>query len=56
MVAAEFGVELDLISSDRIDLTFENRKSILLDGKPASLPDFIIPRMGAFTTSMIWRL
>ena len=50
--AAEFGVELDLISSDRIDLTVtrEDRKSILLDGKPASLPDFIIPRMGAFTT------
>ena len=50
--ASELGVELDLISSDRIDLTVtrEDRKSILLDGKPASLPDFIIPRMGAFTT------
>ena len=50
--AAEFGVELDLISSNRIDLTVtrEDRKSILLDGNPVALPDFIIPRMGAFTT------
>ncbi|MAW07781.1 MAG: alpha-L-glutamate ligase [Halobacteriovoraceae bacterium] len=50
--ADEFGVELQLISPDRLDLTVtrEDRKSILLDGEAVSLPDFIIPRMGAFTT------
>ncbi len=50
--ADEFGVELHLISPDRLDLTVtrEDRKSILLDGEAVSLPDFIIPRMGAFTT------
>lgn len=49
--AERFGVELQLISPSRLDLTVtrEDRKSILLDGKPVALPDFIIPRMGAFT-------
>lgn len=48
----QFGVGLEIISPSRIDLTVtrEDRKSILLDGKPVALPDFIIPRMGAFTS------
>lgn len=50
--AKQQDVELQLISPNRLDLTVtrEDRKSILLDGNPVSLPDFIIPRMGAFTT------
>jgi gamma-F420-2:alpha-L-glutamate ligase len=49
--AGKLGVDLQLISPDRLDLTVtrEDRKSILLDGEAVSLPDFIIPRMGAFT-------
>jgi gamma-F420-2:alpha-L-glutamate ligase len=45
------GVDLQLINPNRLDLTVtrEDRKSILLDGEPCALPDFIIPRMGAFT-------
>lgn len=47
----KYGVELEVISPSRLDLTVtrEDRKSILLDGKSVALPDFIIPRMGAFT-------
>jgi gamma-F420-2:alpha-L-glutamate ligase len=50
--ADKYGVDLQLISPERLDLTVtrEDRKSILLDGEAVALPDFIIPRMGAFTT------
>ena len=50
--AASSGVELEVIAPHRLELTVtrEDRRSILLDGKPVSLPDFIIPRMGAFTS------
>jgi len=50
--SASLGVDLQIIAPERLDLTVtrEDRKSILLDGEPVSLPDFIIPRMGAFTT------
>ena len=50
--ASASGVELEVIAPNRLELTVtrEDRRSILLDGKPVSLPDFIIPRMGAFTT------
>jgi len=50
--AEENGVDLQIIAPERLDLTVtrEDRKSILLDGYPVSLPDFIIPRMGAYTT------
>ena len=50
--AEENGVELKIITPENLDLTVtrEDRKSILLDGESVSLPDFIIPRMGAFTT------
>ncbi|TNF00630.1 MAG: RimK family alpha-L-glutamate ligase [Deltaproteobacteria bacterium] len=45
------GVSLEIINPNRLELTVtrEDRKSILLDGEPVALPDFIIPRMGAFT-------
>lgn len=50
--AENLGVELEVIAPSRIDLTVtrEDRKSVLLDGKSVALPDFIIPRMGAFTS------
>lgn len=46
------GVEIKVYSPDRFDLTVtrEDRKSILLDGKPVALPDFILPRMGSMAT------
>ena len=50
--AKNCGVELEIVEPGRLELTVtrEDRRSILLDGKPVSLPDFIIPRMGAFTS------
>lgn len=50
--AESYGVELEIISPSRFDLTVtrEDRRSILLDGEAVALPDFIIPRTGAYTT------
>ena len=50
--AKNFAVDLELINPNRLDLTVtrEDRKSVLLDGQSVSLPNFIIPRMGAYTT------
>ena len=50
--ASKCGVELEVIAPERLELTVtrEDRRSILLDGNPVSLPDFIIPRTGAFTS------
>ena len=46
------GVELKVYTPDQFELivTRDDRKSILIDGKPTPLPDFIIPRLGAKTT------
>ena len=43
------GIKIKVFSPNRFDLTVtrEDRKSILLDGKPVALPDFILPRMGS---------
>lgn len=51
-VAEEDGVTLDVFSPERFDLlvTSDDDGSILIDGKPQPLPDFILPRMGAGTT------
>lgn len=45
-------IQLKVYKPEQIDLivTKEDRKSILLNGSPVSLPDFVLPRMGAGTT------
>lgn len=53
LAAAEArGIDLDIIRPEQLDLivTRDDRRSIRLNGKVTSLPDFIIPRMGAATT------
>jgi len=51
-VAPLENIELTVLQPERIDLivTKEDRKSILVDGSPVALPDFVLPRMGAGTT------
>ncbi|WP_105264365.1 ATP-grasp domain-containing protein [Pseudoalteromonas sp. T1lg76] len=51
-VAKEENIELEVYAPDQFDLlvTREDEKSILIDGKPVPLPDFVMPRMGAGTT------
>ena len=50
--ASKKGIEIEVVSPDQFDLvvTREDRKSILLNGEVVSLPDFLLPRMGAGTT------
>lgn len=51
-VAKEEGIDLTVLRPEQIDLfvTSQNRKSILVDGEETTLPDFVLPRMGAGTT------
>lgn len=51
-VAVRHGIELRIVNPNDFDLlvTKNDEESILLDGKPVELPDFIFPRMGAYTT------
>ena len=51
-VAKEEGIELEIYQPEQFDLTVtrEDKQSVLIDGKPVSLPDFVLPRMGAGTT------
>lgn len=48
----EENIDIKVLAPEQIDLvvTREDRKSILVDGKPTPLPDFVLPRMGAGTT------
>ena len=50
--AAHSGIDLEIYAPEQFDLTVtrEDKQSILLDGKPVDLPDFVIPRLGASTT------
>ncbi|MCY6370185.1 ATP-grasp domain-containing protein [Clostridium ganghwense] len=50
--AEEEGIHLRVLKPEQIDLfvTSQNRKSILVDGEITTLPDFVLPRMGAGTT------
>ena len=50
--AAADGIDLQVLRPEQFDLTVtrEDKRSILVDGKAASLPDVLIPRMGAGTT------
>lgn len=51
-VATEKNIDIKVIAPEQIDLivTRDDRKSIILDGEYVSLPDFVLPRMGAGTT------
>ncbi|MEO0564201.1 MAG: RimK family alpha-L-glutamate ligase [Chloroflexota bacterium] len=51
-VAKRHDIELDIIRPNQLDLivTRDDRKSIRLDGKVVSVPDFVIPRLGSNTT------
>ncbi|MFW6365882.1 MAG: ATP-grasp domain-containing protein [Spirochaetota bacterium] len=50
--AEKQGLTLRVIQPEQVDLivTREDRKSILVNGEPLPLPDFLLPRMGAGTT------
>lgn len=51
-VAKENNIEMKVFSPEQFELivTSDDRKSILLDGETVSLPDFLLPRMGAETS------
>lgn len=51
-VANKRNINLKIFAPEQFELivTRDDRKSILIDGNPVSLPDFILPRMGAGTT------
>ena len=51
-VAEQESIDVKVLKPEQFDLivTWEDRKSILLDGEPTALPDFVMPRMGAGTT------
>ncbi|ADI38469.1 Ribosomal protein S6 modification protein 1 [Waddlia chondrophila 2032/99] len=50
--ARKRGVQIRVYSPDQFELIVNknDRKSILINGKPEKLPDFVIPRMGSGTT------
>jgi len=52
-VAHRIGVDLTLVQPDDIDLvvTQDGPNSVILGGRPVDLPDCLVPRMGAGTTS-----
>ena len=51
-IAQTEGINLKVFKPEQFDLivTAEDRRSILIDGEPTALPDFVLPRMGAGTT------
>jgi len=51
-VAKQEGVELHVYQPEQFDLivTREDQQSVLIDGEPVPLPNFVLPRMGAGTT------
>lgn len=50
--AAAKGIDLQVYRPDQFELvvTRDDRKSILVDGSPTPIPDFLIPRLGSNTT------
>ncbi len=50
--AKDSGIELTVLKPEQFDLlvTSQNRRSITIDGNTTTLPDFVLPRMGAGTT------
>jgi gamma-F420-2:alpha-L-glutamate ligase len=51
-VAREECIDLQVFKPEQFDLTVtrEDKQSLLVDGAPVVLPDFVLPRMGAGTT------
>jgi len=51
-IAEQENIDIRVLKPEQFDLivTREDRKSILINGEPTPLPDFVIPRMGAGTT------
>ncbi len=51
-VAKENDIELKILYPEQFDLivTKKDEKSVFLDGEPADIPDFVLPRLGAHTT------
>ncbi|WBW94961.1 ATP-grasp domain-containing protein [Oceanirhabdus sp. W0125-5] len=51
-VAKENDIELKILHPEQFDLivTKRDEKSVFLDGEPADIPDFVIPRLGAHTS------
>lgn len=51
-VAEAEDIKIQVFQPEQFDLTVtrEDKQSILIDGKPVILPDFLLPRMGAGTT------
>lgn len=51
-VAKEEGIQLEVFRPEQFDLvvTQEGTHSIMLEGRPIDLPDFLLPRLGAETT------
>ena len=51
-VAAQMGIELSIYKPEQFDLMVsrDDHKSILLEGRPVELPDFMLVRLGASTT------
>ncbi|MBO8127311.1 MAG: hypothetical protein H0Z38_08775 [Firmicutes bacterium] len=51
-VGEEQGMTIKVLQPEQVELivTRDDRKSILVDGEVAPLPDFLLPRMGAGTT------
>ena len=46
------GIRMRVLAPEQVDLvvTREDSRSVLVDGSPTELPDFLLPRMGAATT------
>ncbi len=50
--AAQGSIELSVYRPEQFEITVtrEDKQSLIIDGEPAVLPDFVLPRMGAGTT------
>ncbi len=51
-VGERVGIDVDLVTPEQLDLvvTSSGRPSIARNGRSVPLPDFLLPRMGAYTT------
>ncbi len=51
-MAQEEGIEFELLDPNEFDIiaTKGGRKSLIYQGQEVSLPEFVLPRMGSWTT------